>query len=194
MPDHALSLPVSEQRDHLLGPATAAVTLLEYGDYECSYCGQAYGVLKELMDERGDQVRLVFRNFPLTQMHPHAARAAEAAEAAAAQGRFWEMHDILYERQDALEDEDLLSYAGELGLDVDRFGADLSKDAYADRIREDFMSGVRSGVNGTPTFFINGRRHDGAFDLQSLTHAITIASIAPGEAGGGAHKHHRPHR
>src|SRR6478609_5156920 len=115
MPDRSespsLSLPVSEQRDHVQGPRAAPVTLVEYGDFECPYCGQAYPVVKELLSRQGDRVRLVFRNFPLAEIHPHARHAAEAAEAAGAQGKFWEMHDVLYERQDALEDEDLVAYA-----------------------------------------------------------------------------------
>src|SRR5437762_75696 len=110
-----LTVPVSEQRDHIQGPATAPVTLVEYGDFECPYCGEAHGILQQIMAEAGERVRLVFRNFPLQQVHPHAEHAAEAAEAAAAQGRFWEMHDMLYERQDRLEDDDLVSYAAELG-------------------------------------------------------------------------------
>jgi protein-disulfide isomerase len=186
-----LALPVSDQRDHIQGPRTAAVTLVEYGDYECPYCGEAHPVLKELLKQFAGQVRLVFRNFPLTQIHPHAQDAAEAAEAASAQGRFWEMHDVLYERQDALEDEDLMSYAAELGLDSDRFQVELAEDVHAARIREDFMSGVRSGVNGTPTFFINGQRHDGGFDLQSLSDAVLDATSARTESGDRGH--HRPH-
>ena len=170
-----LSMPVSESRDHIKGPPSAPVTLVEYGDYECSYCGEAYVILQELHARVGEQVRLVFRNFPLTQVHPHAQRAAEAAEAAAAQGRFWPAHDLLYEHQDALEDDDLLAYAAQLGLDLDRFQVELSQGTYADRVREDFMSGVRSGVNGTPTFFVNGRRHEGSWDVQSLTAAVTSA-------------------
>src|SRR3954471_13029704 len=166
-----LSMPVSESRDHIQGPRSAPVTLVEYGDFECPYCGEAYGILQELHARVGEQVRLVFRNFPLTQVHPHAERAAEAAEAAAAHGRFWPAHDMLYEHQDALEDDDLIAYAAQLGLDLDRFQIDLAQGTYADRVREDFMSGVRSGVNGTPTFFVNGRRHDGSWDLRSLTAA-----------------------
>jgi protein-disulfide isomerase len=186
-----LTEPVSEQRDHTQGPVTAAVTLVEYGDYECSYCGDAYPVLKELTAELDDKVRLVFRNFPLTQIHPHAQRAAEAAEAAAAQGRFWQMHDVLYERQEALEDEDLVAYAAELSLDLDRFQVELTQGVYFERIREDVMSGVRSGVNGTPTFFINGRRHDGAWDLRSLTQAVILAMGSGAESP--VNRHHRPH-
>jgi protein-disulfide isomerase len=172
-----LALAVSDSRDHILGPQTAAVTLVEYGDYECPYCGRAYGILKQLLKKSGDTVRLVFRNFPLTQIHPHAQRAAEAAEAAAEQNKFWGMHDALYENQEALEDEDILSYADRLGLDMERFQMGLDHGNYSKRIQEDFLSGVRSGVNGTPTFFINGLRHDGAWDPESLTEAI--GQIAP---------------
>jgi protein-disulfide isomerase len=171
-----LALPVSEQRDHLLGPRTAPVTLVEYGDYECPYCQQVHFILQELMERMPQEVRVAFRNFPLTQVHPHARRAAEAAEAAGAQGRFWDMHDILFERQDALEDEDLVAYAQELALDLARFELELLQGVYIPRIREDFTSGVRSGVQGTPTFFINGRRHDGAWDPQSLAAAVNAAS------------------
>lgn len=187
----ALTQPVSERRDHIRGSHHAAVTLVEYGDYECPYCGQAHPILQELMDQLGERVRLVFRNFPLAQMHPHAQRAAEAAEAAAAQGRFWEMHDTLYENQGALADEDLVAYAEEVGLNVEQFQVELAQGVYAARVREDFLGGVRSGVNGTPTFFVNGRRHDGAFDLASLTDAVTMAMGASG--GAGAHDGHRPH-
>jgi protein-disulfide isomerase len=187
-----LAPPVSDQRDHVQGPRAAPVTLVEYGDFECPYCGQAYPVVKELLSRQGTAVRLVFRNFPLAEIHPHARRAAEAAEAAGAQGKFWEMHDLLYERQDALEDEDLVAYAAEIGLDLDRFQVELAQNAHAARVREDFMSGVRSGVNGTPTFFINGRRHDGNWDLASLTEAVMLASGPAPQAHGG-HAHHRPH-
>ena len=161
--------------DHVQGSAKAPVTLVEYGDYECPYCGEAYSVVKELQERLGDQMRFVFRNFPLAQAHPHAEHAAEAAEAAAAQGKFWEMHDMLYENQDALEDEDLVRYARALKLDVPRFVKEMEAGTYTERVREDFRSGVRSGVNGTPTFFINGARHDGAFDLASLLAAIEEA-------------------
>jgi protein-disulfide isomerase len=155
-----LTLPVSDKRDHAQGSPDAAVTLVEYGDYECPYCGAAYPIVKEVQARLGERLRFVFRNFPITTSHPHAQRAAEAAEAAAAQGRFWEMHDHLYEHQRHLEDADLHAYAEQLGLDVARFDNELATHAHADRVREDFMSGVRSGVNGTPTFYINGARHD----------------------------------
>jgi protein-disulfide isomerase len=129
-------------------------------------------VIEELLDELGDQIRFVFRNFPLTTMHPHAELAAEAAEAAGAQRKFWGMHDTLFENQDALEPEDLVQYASDLDLDVERFTRDLVKHTYYSRIYEDFVSGVRSGVQGTPTFFINGVRHDGSWDLDTLRSAI----------------------
>jgi protein-disulfide isomerase len=162
--------------DHAQGSAKAPVTLVEYGDYECPFCGQAYPIVKALQKRLGDQVRLIFRNFPLGEMHPHAEHAAEAAEAAGAQGKFWEMHDMLYENQDALEDENLAQYAEALGLDVPRFIREMSEHTHSARVREDFRSGVRSGVNGTPTFFINGVRHDGPFDLRSLIAAIEEAA------------------
>jgi protein-disulfide isomerase len=161
--------------DHVQGPAKAPVTLVEYGDYECPYCGEAYPIVKALQERLGDQVRFVFRNFPLSEAHPHAEHAAEAAEAAGAQGKFWEMHDLLYENQDALEDEDLVRYAKAQRLDVPRFVKDMEAHHHAERVRADFSSGVRSGVNGTPTFFINGARHDGPFDLGSLLAAIEQA-------------------
>src|SRR5271155_1250406 len=161
--------------DHVQGTANAPVTLVEYGDYQCPYCGEAYPIVKALQERLGKQVRFVFRNFPLSEMHPHAEHAAEAAEAAGAQGKFWEMHDLLYENQDALDDENLQQYATVLGLDVPRFVREMSEHSHAARAREDFRSGVRSGVNGTPTFFINGMRHDGSFDLRSLLAAIEEA-------------------
>ena len=166
-----LTLPVG-QRDHAQGPEVAAVTLVEYGDYECPHCGRAYPIVKRVQQRLGDRLRFVFRNFPLTGLHPHAQRAAEAAEAAAAQGRFWEMHDCLYEHQEALDDDSLERYALSLGLDLARFSRELDGQAHAPRVREDFMSGVRSGVNGTPTFYLNGMRYDGAWDLETLVAAI----------------------
>src|ERR1700686_3481812 len=166
-----LTPPVGE-RDHIQGSARARVTLVEYGDYECPFCGQAYIVAKALQKRFKDHLRFVFRNFPLSQAHPHAAHAAQAAEAAAAQGRFWEMHDLLYENQQALEDEDLVGYAGAVGLDVPLFIRQMAEPHIVARVREDFLSGVRSGVNGTPTFFINGVRHDGSYDLAAMVAAI----------------------
>jgi protein-disulfide isomerase len=171
----ALTLPVAEDRDHIQGAPDAAVTLVEYGDYECPYCGAAYPIVKELQAELGDSLRFVFRNFPITTAHPHAQQAAEAAEAAAAQGQFWPMHDLVYENQQRLDSEDLLAYAGRIGLDVERVERELREHSHAERVHEDFMSGVRSGVNGTPTFFINGVRHDDSFDLETMLGALRQA-------------------
>jgi protein-disulfide isomerase len=173
----ALTLPVSEERDHIQGPAHAAVTLVEYGDYECPYCGAAYPIIKEVQARMGDRLRFVFRNFPITTSHPHAEQAAEAAEAAAIRDRFWEMHDLLYENQKRLRDEDLLGYAEKLGLDVVAFERELAEHVHTARVREDFMSGVRSGVNGTPTFYINGVRHDDSYDVETLISALERAAV-----------------
>ena len=169
-----LTMPVTE-RDHIQGNPNARLTLLEYGDYECPYCGAAYPIVKQVQKRMGDRMRFVFRNFPLAQIHPHAEQAAEAAEAAGGQGKFWEMHDTLYEHQDALDALHLIAYAADLGLDVEQFEEDLAAHTYAGRVREDFLSGIRSGVNGTPTFFINGRRHDGSYDLPTLLAALEAA-------------------
>jgi protein-disulfide isomerase len=170
-----LSTPVDAE-DHSRGPAEAPVTLVEYGDFECPYCGLAYPIVKQLERRGGDKLRVVFRNFPLSNMHPHAAGAAEAAEAAGAQGKFWEMHDLLFEHQDRLERPDLEAYAERIGLDMVRFRKELDTHAMAERVREDFRSGIRSGVNGTPSFFINGRRHDGGYGLEELLAAVTAAA------------------
>ena len=170
-----LTLPVGD-RDHIQGPADAPVTLVEYGDYECPHCGRAYPIVKQVQQRMGRRLRFVFRNFPLRESHPHAQHAAEAAEAAGAQGKFWEMHDRLFERQFALDDDNLIEYAGDLGLDVERFRRELAQRAYEPRLREDFRSGVTSGVNGTPTFFINGARHDDAWDLQPLLAVLERAA------------------
>jgi protein-disulfide isomerase len=175
-PPH-LVLPVGE-RDHVQGPADAPVTLLEYGDFECPYCGQAYPIVKAIQERLGDRLRFVFRNFPLANAHPHAEHAAEAAEAAAAQGRYWEMHDRLYEHQRALDDAHLQEYARDVGLDVERFDREMEAGRYRERVREDFLSGVRSGVNGTPTFFINGVRHDDSYALEVLLSAVERAAGA----------------
>jgi protein-disulfide isomerase len=169
-------MPVSEDRDHIQGPTDAAATLIEYGDYECPYCGAAYPIVKEVQARMGERLRFVFRNFPITTAHPHAEQAAEAAEAAAVQGSFWEMHDLLYENQKRLENEDLRGYAEQLGLDVGHFDTELSEHVHADRVHDDFLSGVRSGVNGTPTFYINGSRHDDSYDEKSLVAALERAA------------------
>jgi protein-disulfide isomerase len=170
-----LTLPVGT-RDHAQGPANAAVTLVEYGDYECPHCGRAYPIIKEVQRRLGSKLRFVFRNFPLSESHPHAQHAAEAAEGAAVQGRFWEMHDALYEHQQALDDRHLVGYAAKLGLDAKAFGRELQAHAHTSRVREDFTSGVRSGVNGTPTFFINGVRFDDSWDPDTLTNALNAAA------------------
>ena len=164
--------PPAGERDRIQGPPTAAVTLVEYGDYQCSYCGAAYPVVKELQARLGERLRFVFRNFPIATMHPYAEHAAEAAEAAGAQGKFWEMHDALFENQDALTDDDLVQHAVTLGLDAARVASELTEHTHAARVHEDFMSGARSGVNGTPTFFINGVRHDAAIDLETMLAAV----------------------
>lgn len=172
-----LTVPVSD-RDHSQGPADALVTLVEYGDYECPYCGMAYPIVKALQERLGDRLRFVFRNFPITTAHPHAEHAAETAEAAGAQDRFWEMHDYLYEHQRALEDQDLAAYAEAIGLDAEQFDREMVGQAHVERVRADFMSGVRSGVNGTPSFFINGRRHNGSYDFETLLAALEAALSA----------------
>ncbi len=170
-----LTLPVSE-RDHIQGSPAAIVTLVEYGDYQCPDCLQAHPIMIDIQEHLRDKMRLVFRNFPLTTVHPLAQRAAEAAEAAGAQGKFWEMHDYLYEHQAHLNNDDLLRYAQEIRLDIGRFTRDLESHAFAARVREDVESGIKSGVNGTPTFFINELRHDGPNDLESLTSEILKAA------------------
>ncbi len=175
-----LIVPVSEERDHIQGPEDAAVTLVQYGDYECPYCGEAYPIVKDVQARMGERLRFAFRNFPISTSHPHAEQAAEAAEAAAAQGRFWEMHDLLYERQRHLADEDLHHYAEELGVDVERFDKELAAHVHSARVHEDFMSGVRSGVNGTPTFYINGVRHDDSYELDVLLDALERTATGDG--------------
>jgi protein-disulfide isomerase len=166
-----LAVPVSD-RDHVQGPATAAVTLVEYGDYECPYCRAAEPIVEDLRRLLGDDLRFVFRHFPLTRVHPHSQQAAEAAEAAGAQGRYFEMHTVLFANADALADGDLAGYAAELGLDVDRFKREITARAHASHIREDFLGGRRSGVNGTPTFFLDGERYDGLVGIRQLLAAI----------------------
>ena len=170
-----LTMPVGA-RDHVRGAASAPITLVEYGDYQCPFCGEAKPVVDEVRRRLGARLRFVFRNFPLTEVHPHAEHAAEAAEAAAAHGKFWEMHDLLYDHQEALDDKRLAAYGAAVGVAPSAIEEAVAARAYAERIREDFLSGVRSGVNGTPTFFINGLRHDGSFDLETLLDAIAGAT------------------
>jgi protein-disulfide isomerase len=169
-----LADPVDLDRDHVRGPADAPVTLVEYGDFECPYCGQAEPVVRELLSDFGD-LRYVWRHLPLTDVHPNSQLAAEASEAAAAQGAFWEMHDLLFDHQDALEPKYLIGYAEQLGLDVDRFTDELRTHKWRDRVAADVDSADLSGVAGTPSFFINGQRHLGAYDIDTLTRAVRTA-------------------
>jgi Na+/H+ antiporter NhaA len=170
-----LSMDIDPERDHIRGPEGAPVTLVEYGDFECTYCGQAEGVIRELLSSLGDDVRYVWRHLPLNDVHPNAQLAAEASEAAAAQGKFWEMHDVLLDHQGELTLRDLAKYAEDLGLDTKRFLEELRRREYAPRVAEDVASADESGVSGTPTFFINGRRHYGAYDIATLTEAVKAA-------------------
>jgi Na+/H+ antiporter NhaA len=169
-----LADPVHPDRDHVRGPSEAPVTLVEYADFECPYCGRAEPIVRELLADDGD-IRYVWRHLPLRDVHPHAQLAAEAAEAAARQGAFWAMHDLLLDQQGALLVPDLMGYAGQLGLDVERFTTDLHRHAGAARVSQDVDSADLSGVSGTPTFFLNGRRHYGAYDTESLTNAVRLA-------------------
>jgi protein-disulfide isomerase len=166
-----LATPVSE-RDHILGPATARVTLVEYGDYECPYCRAAWPIVQEVRRLLMDDLRYVFRHFPLTRVHPNAERAAEAAEAAGAQGRYFEMHALLFEHQDALGVDDLRRYASDIELDVEQFRAELASHVQAARIRDDFRSGRASGVGGTPTFFVDDVRYDGLVGVRQFLAVI----------------------
>jgi protein-disulfide isomerase len=166
-----LTQPVSA-RDHAEGPEDAPVTLVEYGDYQCPYCGAAYPIVKRLQKALGKKLRFVFRNFPLTQAHPYALLAAETAEAAALQGKFWELHDLLFEQQALLGPDIIPTWAERLGLDLEKLGNDIAQGVVEERIREDRQGGIRSGVNGTPTFFINGARFDGLPDYGSLLAAL----------------------
>jgi Na+/H+ antiporter NhaA len=169
-----LAAPVDSERDHVRGPAEAPVTLVEYGDFECPFCGQAEPVVRELLGDFAD-VRYVWRHLPLSDVHPNAELAAEASEAASAQGAFWEMHDLLLDHQGDLRPRDLVAYAEQLRLDVERFREDLRRGTGAGKIEEDVDSADRSGVTGTPTFFVNGRRHDGAYDIETLSATVRAA-------------------
>jgi protein-disulfide isomerase len=161
--------------DHVLGPADAPVTVLEYGDYECPYCRGAARDVRRMLDLYPGSIRFVFRNFPIQQLHPHAEQAAEAAEAAAAQGKFWEMYELLLEPSSSLDLDSLLSYARDLGLDTNRFRQDVTGRAYAAKIEGDVREGLRNGVNATPKFYVDGERIDGKFPLEGLEDAIRAA-------------------
>ncbi len=169
-----LKLPVNAD-DHVAGPADAEVTLVEYGDYECPHCGRAHGVVKRIRKHFGERLRFVFRNFPLIEAHANAEGAAETAEFAGAHGKFWEMHDLLFANQQRLGGALFMELAWKLGLSAPALSQALEDRAFETHVRADFSGGVRSGVNGTPTFFINGTRHDGAFDYPDLLHAINEA-------------------
>jgi protein-disulfide isomerase len=170
-----LRVPVGPS-DHAQGPANAPVTLVEYGDYECPHCGHAYPIVKQVQKKFGNQLRFVFRNFPLGESHPHAVEAAEVAEFAGAHGKFWEMHDAIFENQQNLNDRTFVELARKLKLDVQALARSLKDGEFAERVKADFSGGVRSGVNGTPTFFINGERHDADFEYETLVAAISDAT------------------
>lgn len=185
------------ERDHSSGATDAPVTLLEYGNFECIHCGQAYPMIKAVQKRLGDNLRFVFRHFPTVRVHPHSLRAAEAAEAAAAQGKFWEMHDELFTHQQALEDRDLSRYGRRIGLDVDKFGRALSENTFLKQIEDDYNRSLfDEHVTGTPTFYINEVRYTGSIDAASLVDAIiqadTEGRIRLPDKHGGIRKLHRP--
>jgi len=179
-----LAAPVDPARDHVAGPPDAPLTLVEYGDFECPFCGRATGVVRELQARFGDELRYVWRHLPLADVHPHAELAAEAAEAAAEQGRFWAMHALLFAHQDELELQDLLGYAGALGLDVEAFARALEEGRHSARVQEDMASAEASGARGTPTFFIGDRRHVGPYDAETLAAALAAARDGDGGPAG----------
>lgn len=185
----SLAKPIDES-DHVLGPADAPVTLVEYGDFQCPYCRAAHFYLQSVLAEMGDDLRFVFRHMPLSQVHPMAQLAAEAAEAAGAQDKFWPMHDLIYENQDRLSPALLQRLGQRLGLDMQRFTDDIASHRYLAKVREDFMSAVRSGAAGTPSFFINGEPYEGSFDDESLIEALRFA--AQGHARHAARAPHAP--
>jgi|SRR6187200_7793 len=170
-----LRVPVTAD-DHSEGPLEAVLTLVEYGDYECPHCGRAFPIVKQLQKTFTGRLRFIFRNFPISQVHPHAVHAAIAAEAAARQGKFWPMHDRIFMHQQHLDDASLRKYAADLDLDLDQFDRDVRDPTLADRVRTDFDGGIRSGVNGTPTFYINGVRIDVGYEYEDLLEAINAAS------------------
>jgi protein-disulfide isomerase len=167
-----LNPPVTK-KDHSQGPEQAPLTLVEYGDYQCSHCGEAYPIIKRIQKKFSKQLKFIFRNFPLSEAHEYAFQAAMAAEAAARQQKFWEMHDALYEHQAFLEKEDLIKYAKKLGLALKEFENDIQDKSLGDKIEADFESGIRSGVNGTPSFYINGFKYEGDYDFESMTEILS---------------------
>jgi formate-nitrite transporter family protein len=176
------SAPEVTADDHVLGPADAPVTLVEYGDYECPFCRGAFRDVHRLLDRYPGKIRFVFRNFPIAQVHPHAEQAAEAAEAAAAQGKFWDMYELLLQDSSDLDFDSLLGYADRLGLDVARFRNEVMGNVYAERISRDISEGIRNGVNQTPKFYVNGRRIDGKFPMEGLVDAVheAVEAAPPG--------------
>jgi len=169
-----LLIALTIERDHIKGPYNAPLTLVEYGDYQCPYCGAAYPEVKKVQKKLGSKLRFVFRNFPITSAHEFAEHAAEIAEAAGAQGKFWEMHDFLFEHQNLLgDDSSIFAYGKELGLDVERLAEEVMNNTYSNRIKEDFNGGIRSGVNGTPTFYINGTRYNGSPTAEALLETLS---------------------
>ena len=171
-----LRVPVSDA-DQSQGPKNAPLVLVEYGDYECPHCGRAYPIVKQVQESLGEDLRFVFRNFPLAEIHPHAMNAARAAEAAGLQRKFWEMHDLLFENQDRLDDHGLLANAASLNLDMKQFVEAAGSEAITERIAAQIEGGARSGVNGTPTFFANGVRVDGGWDYESLVSALRETAL-----------------
>jgi len=174
-----LVIPVNE-RDHTLGPVDAPVTVVEYGDYQCPYCAMAHPIVGELLRRRQGRVRFVYRHFPLTNLHPHAEIAAEAAEAVGARRRFWQMHDWLFEHQDQLDAKTIVAGLKAIAPDGEAIAEEIRGHRYLDKVRSDFIGGVRSGVNGTPTFFVNGGRHDGGHSLPDLEFAVDEAAADAG--------------
>ena len=164
-----LTIPIRMDYDHIQGPVNAPISLVEYGDFECPYTGRAYPIVKEIKRKFGEALCFVYRNFPLNEIHPHAQHAAEAAEAAASQDKYWNMHDCLFEHQNALDDTHLLKYARTVGLDIKKFEIEISKHVYAPAIDDSLKNGIKSGVEGTPTFFLNGKRYEGSWDLETLS-------------------------
>lgn len=187
----SLAKPIG-QTDHVLGPEDAPVTLVEYGDFQCPHCRSAHFYLKNVLGTMGDDVRFAFRNMPLNQIHPMAQLAAEAAEAAGAQGKFWPMHDAIYENQDLLSPALLTRLGQRLGLDMQRFTDDMSSHRFLSKVKEDFMSAVRSGAAGTPTFFVNGELYEGSFDDESLIEALRFAAQAHAAHAPKGHHAQRP--
>jgi protein-disulfide isomerase len=172
----SLRYPLSEQ-DHVQGNPNATIELIEYGDYQCPYCWKAYPIVKELQEQLGDKLKFAFRNFPLTKIHPYAMLAATASEAAALQGKYWEMHDLLFENHKKLGKNALLEYAAQLELDTDRFEQDLLSDTLTEKVEADFFGGIRSGVNATPTFFINGEKYTDEWDGNNLVDYMMMSGL-----------------